>query len=71
MQQLLGIAELLKPAQTNVHPEMSLEDALGEMRDEELIAVVEPKDTKYAGLLVKSDVVNLYNKEVIKKAFRR
>lgn len=71
VQQLLGIGELLKPATVSIHPEMSLEDALQEMNDEELMAVVEAKSLKYAGFLVKSDVVNLYNKEVVKKAFRR
>jgi chloride channel protein, CIC family len=71
VQQLLGIAELLKPAPGNIFPEMSLENALSEMHDEELMAVTKNDSQTYLGFLVKSDVVNLYNKEVVKKAFRR
>ncbi len=67
---LVGVEEMLKPARVHLTPEMSLETALQKMSDEEFAIVVE-KETEYAGLLVKSDLVNLYNKEVVKKAFHR
>lgn len=66
---LMGVDEMLKPARVSLHPEMNLETALENMSDEECVPVVETE--KYVGLLVKSDLVNLYNKEVVKKAFRR
>lgn len=67
---LLGVEEMLKPARVLLKPEMNLESALQNMSDEELVPVVEAED-QYVGLLVKSDLVNLYNKEVVKKTFRR
>lgn len=66
---LVGVNELMKPARDVLSPEMNLESALLSMKDEELLPVVE--SGKYVGLLMKSDLVNLYNKEVVKKAFRR
>lgn len=67
---LVGVEEMVKPARVSLHPEMNLEAALQNMSDEECVPVVEG-DSQYVGLLVKSDLVNLYNKEVVKKAFRR
>jgi chloride channel protein, CIC family len=67
---LVGVEEMLKPARVRLHPDMNLETALEGMSDEELAPVVESNGV-YVGLLVKSDLVNLYNKEVVKKAFRR
>ncbi|MGZ3693878.1 MAG: chloride channel protein [Bdellovibrionota bacterium] len=67
---LVGVEEMLKPARVSLLPEMNLETALQNMSDEECVPVVEA-DLSYVGLLVKSDLVNLYNKEVVKKAFRR
>ena len=68
---LLGISELIKQSSQKVKVNMSLEDALRLMSDEELVSVVEEDNNKFAGILLKSDLVNLYNKEVVKKAFRR
>jgi CBS domain-containing protein len=67
---LVGVEEMLKPARVTLLPDMNLETALQNMSDEECVPVVEA-DQSYVGLLVKSDLVNLYNKEVVKKAFRR
>lgn len=67
---LVGVEEMLKVARVKLRPEMNLETALENMSDEELVPVVEAED-HYVGLLLKSDLVNLYNKEVVKKAFRR
>jgi CIC family chloride channel protein len=67
---LVGVEEMVKPARVHLHPDMNLEAALSSMSDEEFVPVVEA-ETRYVGLLVKSDLVNLYNKEVVKKAFRR
>ena len=47
-----------------------IEAALANMSDEEYVPVLED-GSRYVGLLLKSDLVNLYNKEVVKKAFRR
>jgi CBS domain-containing protein len=66
---LVGVEEMVKTARVTLRPDMSLETALERMQDEEIVPVVE--DGTYVGLLVKSDLVNLYNKEVVKKAFRR
>jgi CBS domain-containing protein len=67
---LVGVEEMLKVARVKLLPHMNLETALEKMSDEELAPVVEENDT-YVGVLIKSDLVNLYNKEVVKKAFRR
>lgn len=67
---LVGVEEMLKDARVKLNPDMNLETALENMSDEELAPVVEANGV-YVGLLVKSDLVNLYNKEVVKKAFRR
>lgn len=67
---LVGVEEMVKPARVSLHPDMNLETALSSMSDEEFVPVVEG-ESRYVGLLVKSDLVNLYNKEVVKKAFRR
>jgi len=67
---LVGVEEMIKPARVALKPDMSLEIALEKMQDEEIVPVSEG-DASYVGLLVKSDLVNLYNKEVVKKAFRR
>jgi CIC family chloride channel protein len=67
---LVGVEEMVKPARVQLHPDMNLETALASMSDEEFVPVVEGEN-RYVGLLVKSDLVNLYNKEVVKKAFRR
>ncbi len=67
---LVGVEELVKIARVKLLPEMNLESALEKMSDEEMAPVCE-SDGQYLGLLVKSDLVNLYNKEVVKKAFRR
>lgn len=67
---LVGVEEMVKPARVHLHPDMNLETALSSMSDEEFVPVVEA-ESRYVGLLVKSDLVNLYNKEVVKKAFRR
>ena len=67
---LVGVEEMVKPARVSLSPEMNLEAALQNMSDEECVPVVEG-DEQFVGLLVKSDLVNLYNKEVVKKAFRR
>lgn len=67
---LVGVDEMIKPARVALKPDMSLEVALEKMQDEEIVPVSEG-DASYVGLLVKSDLVNLYNKEVVKKAFRR
>ncbi|MCO5141454.1 MAG: chloride channel protein [Oligoflexia bacterium] len=66
---LVGVEDMLKKSRVVVKPEMNLETALFVMSDEEIVPVVE--ENKYVGLLIKSDLVNLYNKEVVKKAFRR
>lgn len=67
---LVGVDEMVKPARVLLNPDMNLEAALLNMSDEEFVPVVEG-ESRYVGLLVKSDLVNLYNKEVVKKAFRR
>jgi chloride channel protein, CIC family len=67
---LLGVEEMLKEARVKLKPDMNLETALENMSDEELAPVVDSNGA-YVGLLVKSDLVNLYNKEVVKKANRR
>ncbi|MGZ3669397.1 MAG: chloride channel protein [Bdellovibrionota bacterium] len=67
---LVGVEEMVKPARVHLHPDMNLETALSSMSDEEFVPVVEG-ESRYVGLLVKTDLVNLYNKEVVKKAFRR
>jgi CBS domain-containing protein len=66
----VGVDEMIKPARVALKPDMSLEVALEKMQDEEIVPVSD-NDASYVGLLVKSDLVNLYNKEVVKKAFRR
>lgn len=68
---LLGVDEIMKPAHTVLHPEMSLEEALRLMSEEDLVPVADKATGKYVGVLLKSDMTNLYNKEVVKKAFRR
>ncbi len=67
---LVGVEEMVKPSRVSLNPDMNLETALSRMSDEEFVPVVEGEG-RYIGLLVKSDLVNLYNKEVVKKAFRR
>jgi CIC family chloride channel protein len=67
---LVGVEEMLKPARVHLHPDMNLEAALSSMSDEEFVPVLEAEGL-YVGLLVKADLVNLYNKEVVKKAFRK
>ena len=67
---LVGVDEMLKVARVHLNPDMNLETALSRMADEEFVPVVEG-ESRYVGLLLKSDLVNLYNKEVVKKAFRR
>lgn len=67
---LVGVDEMVKPARVHLHPDMNLETALSSMSDEEFVPVLEG-GSRYVGLLMKSDLVNLYNKEVVKKAFRR
>jgi CBS domain-containing protein len=67
---LVGVEEMVKPARVHLNPDMNLETALSNMSDEDYVPVVEA-ESRYVGLLVKSDLVNLYNKEVVKKAFRR
>lgn len=67
---LVGVEEMLKPSRVKLHPDMNLETALEHMSDEEFAPVVD-QESVYVGLLVKSDLVSLYNKEVVKKAFRR
>lgn len=67
---LVGVEEMVKPARVHLHPDMNLEAALSSMTDEEFVPVVEGEN-RYVGLLVKTDLVNLYNKEVVKKAFRK
>lgn len=66
---LVGVEEMVQPARVKLHPDMNLEAALLNMSDEDFAPVLE-KD-RYVGLLVKSDLVSLYNKEVVKKAFRK
>lgn len=68
---LLGITELIKQSAEKVRANMSLEDALKVMSDEDIAPVLEAEGNKFAGILLRSDLVNLYNKEVVKKAFRR
>ena len=65
---LIGLEELVRKQRVVLRPDMNLETALQKMGDEE-IATVSEADGAYLGLLVKSDLVNLYNKEVVKKAF--
>lgn len=65
---LLGLEEMIKPARISLLPEMNLETALRKMGDEDVSLVVNDK-SEYCGLLVRTDLVNLYNKEVVKKAF--
>jgi H+/Cl- antiporter ClcA/predicted transcriptional regulator len=67
---LVGVEEMVKPARVHLQPEMNLETALASMSDEEYVPVVDGEG-RYVGLLVKGDLVNLYNKEVVKKASRR
>ncbi len=67
---LVGVEEMVKPARVHLHPDMNLEAALSSMSDEEFVPVLEG-ESRYVGLLVKTDLVNLYNKEVVKKAFRK
>jgi CIC family chloride channel protein len=69
VQSLVGVEEMTKPARVKLHPDMNLEAALVAMSDEDYAPVVEQE--KYVGILVKSDLVSLYNKEVVKKAFRK
>jgi CBS domain-containing protein len=66
---LVGVEEMVKPARVKLHPDMNLEAALLSMSDEDFAPVLEKE--RYVGLLVKSDLVSLYNKEVVKKAFRK
>ncbi|NUM88493.1 MAG: chloride channel protein [Bdellovibrionales bacterium] len=66
---LVGVEELMRPAPV-VKSDMSLESALARMSDEEVTPVVDDQDF-YQGILLRSDLENLYNKEVVKKAFRR
>lgn len=66
---LVGVEEMVKPARVKLLPDMNLETALLSMSDEDFAPVLEAD--KYVGLLVKSDLVSLYNKEVVKKAFRK
>jgi chloride channel protein, CIC family len=67
---LVGVSEMVKPARVSLSPDMNLETALKNMSDEEFVPVVE-EGSRYLGLLVKSDLVNMYNKEVVKKTLRR
>ena len=71
VQDLLGIEDIMKPVSLQVESSMSLEEALTLMGDEEIVPVVEPKGQVFTGLLVKSDVIHIYNKEVVKKASGR
>lgn len=66
--ELLGIEDIMKPARVKVDTDMSLEQALVLLGDEEIVPVVEPKQQTFVGLLLRSDVMNIYNKEVVKKA---
>ncbi len=67
---LLGITNLMRTNFPTVTTNMSLEEALVIMGDEELVPVVSEKNT-LEGLLLKSELMGLYNKEVMKKAFGR
>lgn len=69
--ELLGIEDIMKPSGAVADSSMSLEEALFVMGDEEIVPVVEPSSTTFAGILLKSDVMNTYNKEVVKKASGR
>jgi H+/Cl- antiporter ClcA/predicted transcriptional regulator len=71
VQDLLGIEDIMKPVSHQVESTMSLEEALTLMGDEEIVPVVEEKTQLFTGLLVKSDVIHIYNKEVVKKASGR
>ena len=70
IQSLVGVEEMMKDSPALVRPTMNLEAALTMMSDEELVPVVDDAQL-YCGILLRSDLVNLYNKEVVKKAFRR
>ena len=61
----------MKPSYVKVKADMSLEEALLIMGDEEMVPVINEQDKTFAGMLLKSDLMNLYNKEVMKKAFQR
>ncbi len=67
---LVGVEELMRPATGAVNSDMSLETALTKMSDEEVVPVIDDRGF-YQGILLRSDLENLYNKEVVKKAFRR
>lgn len=68
---LLGVEEFIRPTNLKVRPEMSLEEAIKIMGDEEVVPVADDESGVFKGLLLKTDLVNLYNKEVVKKSFRR
>ncbi len=67
---LVGVEELMRPPVARLSKEMTLESALTKMSDEDIAPVVDAEG-KYSGILLRSDLENLYNKEVVKKAFRR
>jgi chloride channel protein, CIC family len=67
---LVGVEELVKPTPAELRPEMNLETALGAMTDSEFLPVVD-QSKRYVGVLLRSDLVNLYNKEVVTKALRK
>ena len=63
---LVNVEELMQTISTVVYPDMSLKEAVFFMQDEELLPVVK-RDTKdFLGVLLKSDLINLYNKEMLK-----
>ena len=67
---LVGVDEMMTPPSITVTPEMNLESALRKMSDEDLVPVID-EEQRYEGILLKSDLVHLYNKEVVKKNLRR
>ena len=63
---LINVEELMQPISTVLYPDMGLQEAIFSMQDEELVPVVERGTMDFVGILLKSDLINLYNKEMVK-----
>ncbi len=65
--ELMGIEDIMQPIRAKVASNMQLDKALHYMRDEDIVPVTEPKSEKFIGLLQRSDLENVYNKDVLKR----
>ncbi len=65
--ELIGIEDIMQPIRSKVESTMQLDRALSRMRDEDIVPVVEPDSGRFIGLLQRSDLENVYNKDVLRR----